>query len=272
MRIAALGAALAGLGLLVMIFVAGSIARANRKVLLTLLGPGIYFTAVVITGLIVVHAAIAVILLARVYLGASVMVGLGALAGIAAVARNAFSLVKKAEATAIGKPVSRAEAPDLWVTIAETAQVLSSLRPDHVVVGLDPTFYVTEANVTTLRARSKGVRYSPGGAATSGRLRAVARTAATVGENGLDLTAGRMLGYGDCIRRGHPRARRDGSGGGGSIGVAQGRCRSMSPGRQETTRRCVGRSGRRRPRHTPPDASRSVRGRRPTSDVWAHGS
>ena len=50
MRIAALSAAvLAGLGLLVMIFVAGSIARANRKVLLTLFGPGIYFTAVVIT-------------------------------------------------------------------------------------------------------------------------------------------------------------------------------------------------------------------------------
>lgn len=42
------------------------------------------------------------------------------------------------------------------MTIDETAQVLSSLRPDHVVVGLDPTFYVTEANVTTLSGKIEG--------------------------------------------------------------------------------------------------------------------
>jgi Zn-dependent protease with chaperone function len=114
--------------------------------------------------LILAHAVIAIAavyygesaLVNRVHFGIILVIGLGAFAGVVAVARNAFAIVKKAETLAIGKAVSRQEAPRLWQRSDEVAHRLGALRPDHIVIGLDPTFFVTEANVVTLSGKLTG--------------------------------------------------------------------------------------------------------------------
>lgn len=157
-------AGLAGLGLIGLIALAGFAARRNRMLLLLLFKPGLYFTAVLLTGLIFIHAVIAIAaiyfgesaLVNRIHLGIIAAVGLGALSGVVAIGRSAFSLVKKAETIAIGRAVARQDAPDLWKAVEDTARRLGALHPEHIVVGLDPNFFVTEADVVTLGGKLTG--------------------------------------------------------------------------------------------------------------------
>ena len=149
----------AGLALLALIALAGVAARKSRILSqLLLFKPGLYLTAAFLTGLILVHAAIAIAAIyygesatvGRVHIGIIAAIGLGALAGVVAIARSTFSLVKKAQTIAIGKSVSPQEAPQLWQKVLNTAERLGALRPEHVVVGLDPNFFVTEVDVLSL--------------------------------------------------------------------------------------------------------------------------
>ncbi len=164
MSTASAAAGAAGIALPLLIALAGAVARVNRMVLLLVFRPGLYLTAVLLTGLICVHA---VILIAAIYFGESALtnrihvgiilaVGLGALGGVAAIGRSTFSVVKKAETVAIGRAVSREDAPTLWHTIEATADRLEALKPDRLVIGLDPNFFVTEAHVLTLDGRLTG--------------------------------------------------------------------------------------------------------------------
>jgi Zn-dependent protease with chaperone function len=164
MRTAALWAGGVGLALLLGIHLAGWAARTNRQLLLCLFKPGLYLTAVVLLGLILVHAAVA---MATIYYGESALIeavhiqlvgviGLGALLGIAMIARNVFTLVRKAQTFVIGMPVTRQQAPMLWQRVDEIAQQLGALLPEHLVVGLDPNFFVTEADVLCLNGMLSG--------------------------------------------------------------------------------------------------------------------
>lgn len=154
---ASVGSAAVGLGLLVVIALAGAAAQRNRTLLLTLFRPGLYVAAVTITGLIVVDAAIAIAsiyygesaLINRIHPGLILGIAMGALLGVSAVARSAFGVVRKAEAYALGAAVTSDEAGPLWAHTNAVAARLGALAPDHIVVGLDPTFYVTEADVVT---------------------------------------------------------------------------------------------------------------------------
>lgn len=161
---AAVGAGLAGLALLLAIRLAGSLARSSRNLLLLVFKPGLYLTILVLIGLVVVHAAIAMAaiyygesaLVNRIHVGIIGAIGLGAGAGVLAMAGSAFSVVKKAHTLVIGQALSRDEAPQLWQQIESTAKKLDALHPQHLVVGLDPNFFVTEADVTCLNGKLSG--------------------------------------------------------------------------------------------------------------------
>lgn len=93
---AALGAGGIGLSLLLLIGLAGVLARNNRNLLVALFTPGLYLTAVVLIGLILVHAAVAMgaiyygesALIGRIHVGIIAAIGLGALAGVLAIAET----------------------------------------------------------------------------------------------------------------------------------------------------------------------------------------
>jgi Zn-dependent protease with chaperone function len=126
--------------------------------------PGFYITATVITGLILVHALIAI---AAIYYGESIytgrlhvkiiaLIGIGAVIGIVAVSRNVFSLVQKVHTAVIGKEITKTQAPAFWERVERLAKMMNALPPERIVVGLDPNFFVTEADVICLDGRLSG--------------------------------------------------------------------------------------------------------------------
>jgi len=160
----ALGAGVVGLALVVFIRVAGGLARNSRNLLVALFRPGLYLTALVLIGLVLLHAAVAMgaiyygesALVGRIHVGVIAAIGFGALAGVVAIARGTFSLVRKARTFVVGKALTREQAPQLWHRIEGTAERLDALKPDNLVVGLDPNFFVTEADVTCLDGELNG--------------------------------------------------------------------------------------------------------------------
>ncbi|MCW5978068.1 MAG: M48 family metalloprotease [Bryobacteraceae bacterium] len=160
----ALGAGAVGVALLLFISLAGRFARNSRRLLVILFTPGLYLAAVILIGLVLVHAAVAMAaiyyaesaLIGRIHVGVIATIGLGAAVGVWAIARGTFSLVRKAHTLVIGKALTRQEAPRLWKEVEGSAHQLDALHPDNLVVGLDPNFFVTEADVTCLSGKLNG--------------------------------------------------------------------------------------------------------------------
>lgn len=153
-----------GLLWLLIIRMAGKFAAGNRNLLASVFTPLIYLTLIMVIGLTLAQAAIAI---GSIYLGGSVVfgivhigiiisIGIGALYGVRALAICLWSAVKRAQTLVIGKPLSEADAPQLWQQVRSVAEQLGSLHPDNLVVGLDPTFFVTEADVKTMSGALAG--------------------------------------------------------------------------------------------------------------------
>jgi Zn-dependent protease with chaperone function len=161
---AGLAAAAAGLGLLLLIRAAAAAAGGSRMLLLYLFKPGLYVTAAVIIALVLAHAVIAIgavffgmtALVGRVHVGLMAAIGLGALGGVTIVARGVFHLVSQAQVVVIGVALTRDDAPRLWGLVERTVGRLGTLIPRSIVVGLDPNFFVTEADVICLSGRLSG--------------------------------------------------------------------------------------------------------------------
>lgn len=163
MRSGSVIAGISGLILIVITKLAGLLARISRRVLLVVFKPGLYFTAVVLVGLVLVHALIAIGSLwyigswiGRIPIGFIGLIGIGGFVGVLVLANNMLRIVKKAQTSVIGFPLSRDRAPDLYRNIESIAQRLGALAPHNIVIGLDPNFFVTEANVECLGDKLTG--------------------------------------------------------------------------------------------------------------------
>lgn len=164
MRAGAIAAGGIGLALILAMRLAGTAAQSNRRLLLTFFKPGFYLTALILVGLVFLNAAVTMtalyygelVLIKRVHPFIILAVGAGAFLGITAMISNLFSLVRKAEIQVTGKAVSREEAPALWQKVEELARRLGALQPDQIIVGLDPNFFVTEADVVGLDGKRSG--------------------------------------------------------------------------------------------------------------------
>ncbi len=151
-------AAVWGAVLIVLIGAAGAAATNSRELLVALFRPGLYLTAVSLVILVLAHGgiAIAVVLRFQRSVGLVVVVGAGALVGVTAIIGGVFSVVRKAEIHVIGVAVLPEEAPRLWSYVREIAERMGALHPEHIVVGLDPNFFVTEADVKCLSGEHSG--------------------------------------------------------------------------------------------------------------------
>jgi Zn-dependent protease with chaperone function len=74
-------------------------------------------------------------------------IGLGALAACWALIKAAVGFMKGEPMVIRGIALKKSNQPDLFGLIAEVAAKLKSHLPDHVVVGLEPNFFVTAADV-----------------------------------------------------------------------------------------------------------------------------
>lgn len=77
-------------------------------------------------------------------------IGLGALVGAIGLLSASKSLSKRLETQVIGKRLSRKDAPRLHEFVTALANKLGAKPPQHIVVGLDTNFFVTNADVSLL--------------------------------------------------------------------------------------------------------------------------
>ena len=77
-------------------------------------------------------------------------IGLGALLVALAVVRAAFSINRQVTMSQMAVNAEEQDYPELWFFVTEIANKVAAPVPNNIVLGLEPTFYATSANVKVL--------------------------------------------------------------------------------------------------------------------------
>lgn len=150
-----------GFALLIGIYLAARVAASNRRVLLAVFSPGIKVVLVVLFGLIITQGVIATsgafilesVAIHRVHVILIAGIGLGALIGAFAMIRAGFSISRRASTAVLGMTASEQAEPALWTFVRDIGERLGANPPGTIVIGLQPTFYVTSADVDVYPSR-----------------------------------------------------------------------------------------------------------------------
>ena len=145
----------AGIMLLLLIAIAGALAPLHRRLLLLLFAPGLKVVLLLLFGILLAQGAIATYslfiiettLLNRYHPFLIGAVGFSAAVGAASMLAAGFSISKWVSITVRGARLAKDDEPELWEFVEETAKKLNAIPPKNIVVGLEPTFYVTSAEV-----------------------------------------------------------------------------------------------------------------------------
>lgn len=149
-----ISAAIAALLLLSFIFFA-SVAGKSRAKVARIFPPLVSVTLLVLSALVIVQGAI---LTYGAYLAESYSIqrvhffligalGLGALIGGLSLIGATFKLAKKQTHSVLGVKLDPNSHPKLFLLIKQISEKLGAKNPEHVVVGLEPNFYVTSADI-----------------------------------------------------------------------------------------------------------------------------
>lgn len=146
-----------------LVAIAGFIARADRRLLLAFV-PGMFLSMVVVAVLLVLNSGLLIASLyflfsaffSRIPIGIMFAIGLGAIVALFQMLVSLKSVVKRAEVTVIGKRLDPSSCPELAKMIEALCTMMKSLKPDHIIVGLDRNFFVTEADVHCIDGLLRG--------------------------------------------------------------------------------------------------------------------
>jgi Zn-dependent protease with chaperone function len=149
--------------LLVLIASLGYASRFSRRALLAF-KPGLLLAIGGLVALIPLNAALIIFaiyfgessLIGRVHIGVLFGIGLGALVGTLAMIKGTLGIVKRAHTTVVGKRLDESANPDLLRFVNELAMRLQAAPPQHIIIGLNPNFFVTEADVRCLDGEFNG--------------------------------------------------------------------------------------------------------------------
>lgn len=155
------GTGILGIVLIGGIWFAGRRAQGYRESLLKIFKPSMYLVLACLSLLIILSGAIAVgslyygqvFVLGRVYIYVVTIVGIAAALGAGAIVKQSFNIVKKVSTSVVGVAVTEESSPRLWQLVREVAAKIGSLQPEQIVVGIEPNFFVTEAEVTCLSGK-----------------------------------------------------------------------------------------------------------------------
>jgi Zn-dependent protease with chaperone function len=164
MKTGAIVAGCVGVLMIVIIKLAGLISRKRRSLLLLLFAPGLHLTMLVMSALSILYAALGIAaiyygesaFIGRIHIGVMLAFGIGALVTVATLIRAQFTTVRRANTTALGKRLDYQQQGKLWNFVVGLADRMGAERPQSIVAGLEPNFYVTEANVTCLDGKLTG--------------------------------------------------------------------------------------------------------------------
>jgi len=136
-------------------FVIATLVGNNRFLVAVVFDLLVKLSIAITVALVLVDAAIVVASLYYAFVLTISRIPVGLLAGIAiggiiaavSLIMSTFSLGRRLSLNVVGKRLSVADHGKLIGVIESIATKLGARPPDHVVVGLDPTFFVTSANV-----------------------------------------------------------------------------------------------------------------------------
>ncbi|MFK8017997.1 MAG: M48 family metalloprotease [Gammaproteobacteria bacterium] len=155
MRTASIGSAVVGVLLLLLFVFASSTAGTDRKKMTRIFPPLVVFSLIALALLVLVHGAILtyavflgeVLLIGRYHIFLIGGVGIGALIGFGSLIKASSTLAGKREQQILGQQLSRDKHPAMFEFASGIAGKLGAREPDNIVVGLDPNFFVTSADV-----------------------------------------------------------------------------------------------------------------------------
>jgi Zn-dependent protease with chaperone function len=156
LRWASIAAFILGAGLLAAIAAAATYAARNRAALAAIFAPGVKLTLGALFALILLDAAIIVYgvfvleasLIGRVHIFLLGFIAIGALAGAIAMVKAGLSVSRRVTMAVVGHVVTQDESPLLARFVHRLADRMGARKPDSIVLGLEPKFYATSADVT----------------------------------------------------------------------------------------------------------------------------
>ena len=158
LQIASIGVAVTCIGLIILYIITGLICGKNRLLNSIFFPILIPLTTLIISVLFLVDGAI---LTYAAYIGESWLVGrvhfiliggigLAALVGAIKLIISVFSIKKDIDLFQLAKLISKEDQSEMWDFVNSIANDLKSKPPDNIILGLQPTFYATGANVKIL--------------------------------------------------------------------------------------------------------------------------
>ncbi len=156
-----------GVALLVAIALMTRAAQKDRDRLLKIFAPGLYFTSISVLSISAIHIVLATFLVywagvapdgrpVMITTLAAGSVFLGGIGLLIVLINGLIITLRRAKTEVVGKVVARSSCPRLWRYVEDLAGKLGALAPDRIIVGLTPTFFVTEADVARLGAALRG--------------------------------------------------------------------------------------------------------------------
>ena len=146
---------ISGLVLIGAIYYAGYVTRTKRDLLLRVFRPGVFLTLAIVGVLTAAQAFAAAyalywfesIFVRQVHLVLIIGVAIGGVLAFVAVLRAMFALRHSSELKVLGRYATHEEQPSLWSVVKEVCSELDATPPENMVLGLEPTFFVTESDV-----------------------------------------------------------------------------------------------------------------------------
>jgi len=150
--------------IILLIPILGRIAAKNRNILFWLFRPGLFFSQISSVILVAANSAILVFSIyfaepyyfGRLHYGIILGVSIAALIAVISVSIKALSPIKRAEARVFGKILYKNAYPKIWQFIESIAKQTGTTPPDTIIVGLEPTFFVTQTKVICLDGEISG--------------------------------------------------------------------------------------------------------------------
>ena len=153
--------ALVVLALLAVIAFTARLCRGNQRRLAAVFGVQIQITLFVLAGLILVQGAILtysvwiveVVIFHLINIYVLAFLAFGTLVACGAMLWSLATMNLRFEASALALPVTRQDQPRLWRFVDDLATAIGGRSPANILIGLDPSFYITGSKVRLTGSR-----------------------------------------------------------------------------------------------------------------------
>jgi Zn-dependent protease with chaperone function len=150
-----LGALAGGLGLIALVLISAAIVGRSRSRLALLFNPVATLSILLLSCSIFVQGAILVYsfylvtasFFSFIMIKLILLLAFGALFASFALARSAFSFLRDSDNVVLGKRITQENGAPLLALIRDLADKVGARAPDNVVLGVEPSFYVTAARL-----------------------------------------------------------------------------------------------------------------------------